>query len=65
MSLGKATVKLDAKALEAMRATRDFAQALQRERRLNITLEKLERQLARLNDQIANQIPVEPQAEEE
>ena len=64
-SKGKTTVKLDAKALEAMRATRDFAQALQRERRLNITLEKLERQLARLNDQIANQIPVEPQAEEE
>jgi len=63
-SKGKTTVKLDDKALVALRATREYAQALQRQRRLNITLEKLERQLARLNDQIANQIPTDNEAKE-
>lgn len=53
---GKTSVKLDTKALEAMRATRDYARALQTTRHLNINLEKLERQLASLNDQLAKRV---------
>ncbi len=56
---GKTAVKIDAKGLEAIRATREYADALQKNRSLNITAEKLERQLAKLNDNIANKIPVD------
>lgn len=61
---GKAQVKLNAKQLASIRDTRDYASALQRTRRLQIMQEKLERQLARLNDQIANQIPVDEEQEQ-
>lgn len=55
---GKTTVKLKGAQLEAFGRSDSYARALQRQRRLNITLEKLERQLAKLNDQLAAQIPV-------
>ena len=55
---GSVPVKLTEAQLTAIKLTREYAQALQRQRRLNITLEKLERQLAKLNDQLANQIEV-------
>lgn len=58
---GEVAVKLDAKQLASIRDTRDYASALQRARRLQIVQEKLERQLQRLNDQIANHIPVDEQ----
>lgn len=54
---GSATVTLDAKQLKSIAVTRDYARALQTDRRLSITLEKLERQLARLSDNLANQVP--------
>lgn len=52
-------VKLDAKALSAISATWQYAQSLQKSRKLNIQLEKLERQLAKLNDQLAATLPDE------
>ncbi len=55
---GKVSVKLTGKQLAAFANSDRYAKALQRQRRLQITLEKLERQLARLNDQLAAQIPV-------
>jgi len=55
---GKASVKLKGAGLEAFSRSDRYARALQRRRHLNITLEKLERQLAKLNDQLAAQIPV-------
>ena len=59
---GKIDITLNAKQLGSIRATWEYAQALQQQRALNIRLEKLERQLAKLNDQIASQIKVdEPQ----
>ena len=57
-SKGKASVTLSPKQTEAIGATWRYAKALQERRALNIKLEKLERQLARLSDQLANQIPV-------
>lgn len=57
-SKGKATIKLSGKQLAAFSGSDSYAKALQRQRRLQITLEKLERQLARLNDQLAARIPV-------
>ncbi len=55
---GKVSVKLTGKQLAAFADSDRYAKALQRQRRLQITLEKLERQLARLNDQLAARIPV-------
>jgi len=55
---GKVNAKLNAKQIEAFRTSWDYANALQRQRRLLITLEKLTRQLQRLDDQIANATPV-------
>lgn len=56
---GTATIKLDSKQLASLRNTWTYGRSLQRQRRLNISLEKLERQLAKLNDQLANQLTVE------
>ncbi len=64
-SKGKVDVKLSASELEAIRITQQYANALQRVRKLSITLEKLERQLAKINDNIANQIPVDAGTESE
>lgn len=58
-SKGSVDLTLNAKQLQAIRNTWTYAQALQKSRLLNIRLEKLERQLARLNDQLASQIPAE------
>lgn len=54
-----AKVKLDAKAVAAIAETWQYAQCLQKQRQLSIRLEKLERQLAKLNDQLASTLPVE------
>lgn len=57
-SKGKAEVTLNAKQLAAIAATWQYARALQEHRAVSIKLEKLERQLAKLSDQLASQIPV-------
>ncbi len=56
-SKGKVSAKLDARQLDAFRASWDYARALQRQRRLLINLERLTRQLQRLDDQLANSTP--------
>lgn len=55
---GKVPVKLDSRQIGALRATWEYARALQQQRRLNIALERLTRQLQRLDDQLANSITV-------
>lgn len=55
-SKGSATATLSAKQLESIALTRRYANALQTDRRLSISLEKLERQLAKLSDNLANQM---------
>ena len=55
---GKVDVTISPKQREAIVATWHYAIALQQQRALNIRLEKLERQLARLSDQLASQIPL-------
>lgn len=56
-SKGNATVTLNAAQLTSLATTRRYAGALQTNRRLSINLEKLERQLAKVSDNLANQIP--------
>lgn len=56
-SKGNATVTLNAAQLKSLATTRRYASALQTNRRLSINLEKLERQLAKVSDNLANQIP--------
>ena len=56
---GKATATLSAKQIKAIADTWEYARAVQNSRLLNIRLEKLERQLAKLSDQLASQTPVE------
>ena len=56
---GKISVAVSAKQRRAIADTWEYARALQRQRLLNIRLEKLERQIARLSDQLANQIPID------
>lgn len=51
------TIKLDARQLASLNTTYRYALALQQVRRQQIILEKLERQLARLNDELANRTP--------
>lgn len=62
-SKGKVAVTLNSKQIEAIKGTWRYAKALQLQRLINIRLEKFERQLARLSDQIASQTPV-PDEEE-
>lgn len=62
-SRGKASVKLNAAQLQSVAVTARYASALQRSRSLAISLEKLERQIAKLNDNLANQIPVDSVAQ--
>lgn len=50
-------VKLDAKQLASIAATDEYALALQQRHHTSIVLEKLERRLNKLNDQMASQIP--------
>lgn len=50
---GKATVTLSEKQIKSIRTTYDYSKALQQKRLMSIRLEKLERQLARLSDQLA------------
>lgn len=57
-SKGKVDVTLSSKQHAALSLTWRYALALQQQRSLNIRLEKLERQLARLSDQLANQTPL-------
>lgn len=52
---GKVSVVLNAKQLEAIRNSWNYGMALQERRRLSIHLEKLERQLAKVSDQLVNQ----------
>lgn len=59
---GHTSVKLDSKQLAAFRNTWTYGRSLQRSRKLSITLEKLERQLAKLNDQLASQIKVDEES---
>lgn len=61
---GKASVTLDAKALEAFTATWRFARDRQELRRNLIRREMLERQLSRLRDELAN-LPVADSSEED
>ncbi len=55
---GKVPAKLDAKQLAAFRSSWDYSRALQQQRRLKIALEKLTRQIQRLDDQLANSVTV-------
>lgn len=56
---GKTDISLSAGQLKSIRSTWNYARALQQKRELSIRLEKLERQLAKLSDQLALQTPVE------
>lgn len=58
-SKGTVKVELSAKEVQSIGMTWRYALAVQQSRALNIRLEKLERQLARLSDQIAAQTPVD------
>ena len=62
-SKGKVDLNLTAKQTQGIVDTWSYAQALQHKRALAIRLEKLERQLAKLSDQIASQIPVDESAQ--
>lgn len=53
---GKVNVTLTPAECEAIAETWQYARALQQQRALNITLEKLERQVAKLSDQLAGQM---------
>lgn len=57
-SKGKVNIKLGEKQLRAIASTWRYSKALQQKRALSIRLEKLERQLAKLSDQLAQQTPL-------
>lgn len=56
---GSVSATLNAAAIKSIAATREYARALQTNRRLAITLEKLERQLAKISDNLARQLPAD------